>query len=124
MVAKPEWGMKRLCRSCGARFYDLRRKPIVCPKCDAAHDPDPADKPRRAVAPEPAPKPAPKPQPAAEQRQAAASVAAAPEGEAPFPGDQDKTKGADIIEDASELGDDEDDMAEVIDSNRKKDAEG
>ncbi len=114
MVAKPEWGMKRLCQSCGARFYDLRRKPIVCPKCDAAHDPDPADKPRRGTAPEPAPEP----QPAAEQRQAA------PGGEAPFPGDQDKTKSADIIEDPSELGDDEDDMAEVIDSSRKKDAEG
>ena len=120
MVAKPEWGMKRLCRSCGARFYDLGRKPIVCPKCDAAHDPDPADKPRRSTAPEPAPEP----QPAAEQRQAAPSDAAAPEGEAPFPDDQDKTKGADIIEDASELGEDEDDLAEVIDSSRKKDAEG
>lgn len=114
MVAKPEWGMKRLCRSCGARFYDLRRKPVVCPKCAAAHDPGPADKPRHGTAPEPAPKP----QPAAEQRQAT------PGGEAPFPDDEEKTKGADIIEDAAELGDDEDDMAEVINSNRKKDAEG
>ncbi len=122
MVAKPEWGTKRLCRSCGARFYDLRRKPIVCPKCDAAHDPDPADKPRRGTAPEPAPNP----EPAAEQRQAAPSVAAAaaPEGEKAVPGDEDKTGGADIIEDASELGEDEDDMAEVNDSSRKKDAQG
>ncbi len=113
-MAKPEWGAKHLCRSCGARFYDLRRDPFVCPKCDAAQDPDPADKPRRSTAPEPAPKP----KPAAEQRQAT------PGGEAPIPDDEDKTKGADIIEDPAELGDDEDDMAEVVDSSRSKDEEG
>lgn len=34
-MPKPEWGTKRLCASCGARFYDLGRTPIVCPKCAA-----------------------------------------------------------------------------------------
>ncbi len=33
-MPKPEWGAKRACASCGARFYDLNRTPIVCPKCD------------------------------------------------------------------------------------------
>ena len=33
-MPKPEWGSKRDCASCGARFYDLKRTPIVCPKCD------------------------------------------------------------------------------------------
>tara|TARA_B100000686_G_scaffold351858_1_gene451936 strand:- start:1053 stop:1463 length:411 start_codon:yes stop_codon:yes gene_type:complete len=33
-VANPEWGTKRECRSCGARFYDLKRDPVVCPKCE------------------------------------------------------------------------------------------
>jgi len=32
-VAKPELGTKRLCQSCGAKFYDLSKDPIVCPKC-------------------------------------------------------------------------------------------
>jgi len=32
-VAKPELGTKRLCGSCGAKFYDLNKDPIVCPKC-------------------------------------------------------------------------------------------
>jgi len=32
-VAKPELGMKRLCAGCGAKFYDLNKAPIVCPKC-------------------------------------------------------------------------------------------
>jgi uncharacterized protein (TIGR02300 family) len=33
IVAKPELGIKRLCGSCGAKFYDLNKDPIVCPKC-------------------------------------------------------------------------------------------
>ncbi|WP_339852442.1 FYDLN acid domain-containing protein, partial [uncultured Nisaea sp.] len=33
-MAKPEWGIKRTCQSCGARFYDLMKSPIVCPKCE------------------------------------------------------------------------------------------
>ena len=113
MVAKPEWGTKRLCRSCGARFYDLRRKPVVCPKCGAAHDPEPADKPRRS--------PAPEPRPAAEERPAKPDVAEA--AAAPDAKQEEKTKGADIIEDPSELGEDEDDMAGVIASSRKTNGE-
>jgi uncharacterized protein (TIGR02300 family) len=35
-VAKPELGLKRQCMSCGAKFYDLNKNPIVCPKCSAA----------------------------------------------------------------------------------------
>lgn len=32
-MAKPELGTKRQCESCGAKFFDLNRDPIVCPKC-------------------------------------------------------------------------------------------
>ena len=32
-VAKPELGLKRHCMNCGAKFYDLNRDPILCPKC-------------------------------------------------------------------------------------------
>jgi uncharacterized protein (TIGR02300 family) len=32
-MTKPELGTKRLCASCGARFYDLLQSPITCPKC-------------------------------------------------------------------------------------------
>lgn len=32
-MAKPELGTKRLCPSCGSKYYDLDRNPIVCPKC-------------------------------------------------------------------------------------------
>jgi uncharacterized protein (TIGR02300 family) len=38
-VAKPELGTKRLCGSCGAKFYDLSKDPIVCPKCETVFHP-------------------------------------------------------------------------------------
>lgn len=34
-MAKPDLGTKRSCLSCGAKFYDLNRDPILCPKCGA-----------------------------------------------------------------------------------------
>jgi uncharacterized protein (TIGR02300 family) len=33
ILAKPELGTKRLCASCGAKFYDLSKTPPVCPSC-------------------------------------------------------------------------------------------
>jgi uncharacterized protein (TIGR02300 family) len=38
-VAKPDLGTKRLCGSCGAKFYDLGKDPIVCPKCETVFHP-------------------------------------------------------------------------------------
>jgi uncharacterized protein (TIGR02300 family) len=32
-VAKPELGAKRQCQSCGIKFFDLNKDPILCPKC-------------------------------------------------------------------------------------------
>jgi uncharacterized protein (TIGR02300 family) len=42
-MTKPELGTKRVCVSCGARFYDLTRAPAQCPKCGTEQ---PADQPR------------------------------------------------------------------------------
>ncbi len=39
-MAKPEWGVKRLCQSCETKFYDLGRSPIACPQCGARFDPE------------------------------------------------------------------------------------
>jgi len=49
-VAKPELGTKRLCGNCGAKFYDLSKDPIVCPKCSTVFVPPVASRSR----PEPA----------------------------------------------------------------------
>lgn len=32
-MAKPELGTKRQCQNCSAKFFDLNKDPIVCPKC-------------------------------------------------------------------------------------------
>src|SRR5689334_25177297 len=48
LVAKPEWGSKRICPSCGTRYYDLLRDPVVCPKCSTPFDPEAFLKARRA----------------------------------------------------------------------------
>ena len=39
-MAKPELGIKRVCVSCGAKFYDLTRTPAVCPKCGTEQPPE------------------------------------------------------------------------------------
>ena len=42
-MAKAELGLKRTCVACGAKFYDLARSPVVCPKCGTEQ---PAEQPR------------------------------------------------------------------------------
>ena len=37
-MVKASWGTKRTCQSCAARFYDLNKGPIKCPKCGREHD--------------------------------------------------------------------------------------
>ena len=57
-MVKAELGTKRTCPSCAARFYDLMRNPIVCPKCNANFVaasvlPSKGDMPAMAPAPKP-----------------------------------------------------------------------
>jgi uncharacterized protein (TIGR02300 family) len=57
-VVKAELGTKRTCPSCAARFYDLLKNPIVCPKCGANFVPasilpSKGDMPAMAPAPKP-----------------------------------------------------------------------
>jgi uncharacterized protein (TIGR02300 family) len=37
---RDDWGVKRVCLTCGARFYDFDKSPIVCPLCSTVFDPD------------------------------------------------------------------------------------
>jgi uncharacterized protein (TIGR02300 family) len=32
-MPKPEFGKKVVCNNCEAKFYDLNRKPAICPHC-------------------------------------------------------------------------------------------
>ena len=47
-VARAELGTKRLCGECGAKFYDLGKDPIICPKCEAVFVAGSAVPPKRA----------------------------------------------------------------------------
>src|SRR5215475_11745347 len=53
-LVKADLGIKRVCPSCGARFYDLQKRPIECPKCAFAFEPESLYKQRRPRQPEPA----------------------------------------------------------------------
>ena len=46
-MVKPDLGVKRVCPSCGARFYDLQKRPIECPKCAFTFEPEALLKQRR-----------------------------------------------------------------------------
>jgi uncharacterized protein (TIGR02300 family) len=125
-VAKAEWGTKRLCPNCGTRYYDMRHDPIVCPRCGAAFDPEALLKTRRtrAAAPalvEPAAEDEIEPDlggeeaPAPDEADAAVSVEGG-EDEEEEEGEESDEEEEEVLEDASELGEDEDDMAEVIEN--------
>ncbi len=104
-MAKPEWGAKRICQSCSAPFYDLRRDPIICPKCGATFDPEAVLKSRRTRGAEEVV--AEKPKPKVEVPEVAADTE---EEEVVADDDEDD----DVLEDASDLGDD--DVTAVIET--------
>jgi uncharacterized protein (TIGR02300 family) len=125
-LAKPEWGTKRICQSCGSRFYDFGRSPIVCPNCGAVFDLEVLNRARRA---RPAARAAAVV--AAEEEETAVAAgglvdadaeleeeavddAAIEEDDAAIESD-DEQEDESLIEDASELGEDED-MSDVIES--------
>jgi uncharacterized protein (TIGR02300 family) len=120
-LAKPEWGTKRICPSCGARYYDLLREPIVCPKCSTPFDPEALLRARRARPAAPVEKAI---EPVAaddvdadlETAQVEAVEDGEEEDEAVPLEEAEEEEEEELIEDASELGEDEDDMAEVIDN--------
>ena len=107
-MIKLEWGTKRACQSCTARFYDMRRSPIVCPKCGETfeiHTPGRRTRNRNAVVDDIISKPI-------EDDILIAEL------DLPTDLDDDLVEEDDdtLIEDTSDLGEDLDDMADVIDT--------
>ena len=116
-MAKPEWGTKRICPSCGTRYYDLLREQVICPKCSTPYDPEAFMRARRARPTAPVERElAPVGDDAdAELEAEDVEVAEDEEDAVPLAGNEEE-EDEEMIEDASELGEDEDDMAEVIDN--------
>ena len=119
-MVKPEWGMKRICPNCGTRYYDMRRDPVTCPKCSALFDPEALLKTRRArVQPVVEEEAAEEPLVGEEAEADVEAEELEGEGEEealPIEGEEEEEEEEELIEDASELGEDEDDMAEVIEN--------
>ena len=119
-MAKPEWGVKRVCQSCAIKFYDLGRSPIACPRCGAAFDPEALLKSRRsrpAVAPKPVPEPIktkPKVEPEAEAEDI--DIKLETDDDVELDGDDEDDS---VLVDASDLG--EDDITVVVADDEKED---
>jgi len=112
-LAKPAWGLKRSCQSCGVRFYDLLRDPIVCPKCATVYDRDAAQRTRRSRAPAAA-KPV-------VVRAPVRPLVDLPEAVEPVVGDEElepvaEEAAEDVIEDTEDLPEDATEVTEVIES--------
>ncbi|MFZ5675685.1 MAG: TIGR02300 family protein [Pseudomonadota bacterium] len=63
-MVKAELGTKRICPSCGSKFYDLLKSPIICPKCGVSFIaapllPSKGEVPQAAAKPREMPKPSP-----------------------------------------------------------------
>ncbi len=131
-MAKPEWGVKRLCQSCATKFYDLGRSPIACPQCGARFDPEALLKSRRSrptVAAKPAKAPGKAPEVDEAGRPDKESPDQSPDQSSVDPGGDDQTvkdvadDGDDDspIEDTSELGGDADLSDVVVTGSDKED---
>ena len=106
-MVKAELGTKRTCPSCAARFYDLLKNPIVCPKCGATFVaasilPSKGDMPAMA--------PAPKPrvtEEADDMEVADVELVSLEDAEAPDVADDDETAGIEDVDLGDEAGGDE-----------------
>lgn len=112
-MSKPEWGTKRICQSCAVKFYDFGRTPIACPKCSAVFDPETLLKSRRN-------RPATPTKPSKPVAPTKPKVSDDVTDDADQPDDDDEDES--IIEDASELGEnDEETSKEIVPGKDKED---
>lgn len=103
-MGKVDLGMKLTCESCGARLYDLNKQPAVCPKCGAKNTRPQVFRTRRPSedrAKQAAPVVAPVPE---KKLEAADDVEAA----------ADDDEAENVIEDTSDLGEDDEDVEVVV----------
>ena len=123
-MAKHELGAKHVCPECHTLFYDFNQQPPLCPKCGAAPS-IPANPPPKPAEERPPPKTADPPPDVGDDQPKQMDTDAAPDLTVAelTGGDEDGDESlkpvqggeADdgVIEDASDLGEDEDDMSEA-----------
>jgi uncharacterized protein (TIGR02300 family) len=119
IVAKPELGTKRLCGNCTAKFYDLNKDPIVCPKCSTVFVPPVAARARAepAVA-KPAPEEVVVPEAAEAEFVSLEDADKESEGATPaVEGAEDEVEVDETLDDATFIvpeEDEEDDVTDII----------
>ena len=135
-VVKAELGTTRTCPSCAARFYDLMKNPIVCPKCNAnfvAASVLPSKGEMPAMAPAPKPRVV---EVADDVEVADVELISLEDAEAPDVADDDETAGIEDVDLGEEAGDaaeddtflveeeeDGDNMSGLLDTGGKEDEE-
>ncbi|MGH7004127.1 MAG: TIGR02300 family protein [Alphaproteobacteria bacterium] len=109
-MPKASLGAKRICPNCHVPFYDLSKNPAHCPNCAHEFDPTEALKGRRTRGNEPVAKAEEVKQKAPPKDADAVEAGDTPESEEAEEADDE------LLEDASDLGEDEDDVSEVIEN--------
>ena len=134
-MAKPEWGAKRTCLSCGTKFYDFARDPIVCPSCEAAFKVEVPGKQRRSARTVSRSKPAPEQvdEAAAAKVDDAKDADAVPDGvdegdpKVKVDADEDEEVAiaaeAGLIDDDEEGADEDENMDNVLEADSNEDIE-
>jgi uncharacterized protein (TIGR02300 family) len=107
-MAKPEWGTKHVCQSCATVYYDMKKTPPTCPKCGTKFDPEALLKSRRGrTMPD-------------EVKAEEVEVVAEEELEDVEVEEAEDDDDEAVIEDASELGEDEDDVALAVEAEEER----
>ncbi len=106
-MAKPEWGKKRTCQNCGAKYYDMLKEPPTCAKCETVFQQVTNQRGRRNRSTAEAPKAIP----------TAAAAVKSPELEVEDIDDETLEDDESLPEDTCDLvGGDDDDMSDVIEN--------
>ena len=113
-MTKHELGQKHFCTNCGAKFYDLTKSPPTCPKCETVAEPVERPRPTRSSA-KAKPKPA---KPVVAVEESAKEIVEADEDLDTDATDDDDASN-DVIEDVTELGEDDADMAGVVSGDKE-----
>ena len=119
-MVKAELGTKRTCPSCAARFYDLLKNPIVCPKCNANFI-APTVLPSKGDMPAMAPAPKPREVEADDMENADGELVSLEDAEAPDVVEDDETAGIEDVDLGEEGADEAEDDTFLVEEEEEGD---
>ncbi|MEC8130297.1 MAG: TIGR02300 family protein [Pseudomonadota bacterium] len=120
-MAKAELGLKRTCLSCGMRYYDFNKTPIICPGCQTEFDPELVVRSRRGRAAVKADPKAAKPETTPEEEETVETEGGEAASEGEDGGETDSE--SEIGFEGGDINVDQDDSAGLIDDELDEDEE-